>query len=71
MSVIYTTILIYLIVLVSIIFLRPRLFYNNNQLKTFGIGKNQTILPLFMASVIIIVIIHLLNLSCHKMINKI
>ena len=53
------TILIYLILALFVLFLKPSLMFNDNyQIKKIGLGKNNTIFPYYIFSLILALIIY-------------
>ena len=51
------TILFYLVSISSILYIKPSLFYDSeNKIKHFGTGKDKTILPIYLAILLLAVL---------------
>jgi len=52
-------IIFYLIIMIAIVYIKPKLLYDeNNNIKQFGFGSNQTIFSLYMVGIILPIILY-------------
>ena len=64
------TLIIYTAIMLLIYYYKPKLFFDKNELKQFGIGENKTILPLHLFSILFAILLYSLFCSCNKVDNK-
>ena len=57
---IQNTIIFYLLIMASIVILKPKQFYENNKIKSFGFDNNHTILSFHIVGIILPVILYAL-----------
>ena len=64
-------IIIYTIIIIIIHSLRPQLLYNDNKFKEFGFEKHQTVVPIYILNIFLVVIIYIVVLSIDNFLCKI
>ena len=71
-KILYTSIIVYTITMICIIMMRPSFTYddNNKKFKTFGTGKNETVLPIQFISPLLCIIVYIAVMLCNMITKK-
>jgi hypothetical protein len=76
-NILFYTIIFFSLIMGFIYYTKPSIFFNNNKIKSFGIGKNKTFIPLPVMVVIIAIFSYALFFNIcktypkHNMMNNI